>query len=45
LRCIQAFNWKENELIGNKTLKELLIASVDIRSEKVNLKKLDIKLE
>ena len=45
VKCISAFGWKENELIGNKTLKELLISDVDIRSEKMNLKKVDVVVE
>jgi len=44
LKCIEAFKWRADELIGNKTLKELLVSDVDIRSEKVNLKKLDVKI-
>lgn len=45
LRVIGAFGWKENELIGNRTVKETLIDVVDIRTYKVNLEKMfkDVK--
>ena len=38
--CIQAFNWNATELVGNKTVKQLLQEDVDIRSAKVNIDKL-----
>lgn len=38
--CIQAFGWNESELVGNKTVKQLLCQDIDIRSQKVNLNKL-----
>lgn len=38
--CIKAFKWNESELIGNKTVKQLLRQDVDIKSQKVNLNKL-----
>jgi len=38
--CIKAFGWNESELIGNKTVKQMLCEDVDIRSQKVNLDKL-----
>lgn len=45
MRVIGAFGWKENELIGNKSVKEMLISDVDIRTSKVNLEKMfkDVK--
>ena len=45
MRVIGAFGWKENELIGNKSVKEMLISEVDIRTYKVNLEKMfkDVK--
>lgn len=38
--CIKAFGWNESELLGNKTVKQLLCEDIDIRSQKVNLNKL-----
>lgn len=37
---IKAFRWKETDLLGNKSVLELLIDTVDIKSEKINLSKL-----
>ena len=31
---IEKFGWKENELIGNKTVRQLLTFDIDIRSQK-----------
>ena len=38
--CIKAFGWNESELVGNKTVKQLLCQDVDIKSQRVNLSKL-----
>jgi sulfite reductase alpha subunit-like flavoprotein len=34
-KIIKRFGWKELDLIGNKTVREMLISDVDIRSQKV----------
>ena len=39
-QCIEAFQWNASELVGNKTVKELLKEDVDIKSSRVNIDKL-----
>ena len=39
-KVIKAFAWTEDELIGNKTIREMLTTDVDIRSQKCNLTKI-----
>jgi sulfite reductase alpha subunit-like flavoprotein len=34
-KIIEKFGWKENDLIGNKTVREMLTNDIDIRSQKV----------
>lgn len=36
-KIIEAFGWKENELLGNKTVREMLTQDVDVRSQKINM--------
>lgn len=38
--CVKAFGWNASELLGNKTVQELLCQDVDLRSLKVNIDKL-----
>ena len=40
LRVIEAFGWKKDELMGNKSVKEMLMMDCDIRTSKVNLDKM-----
>jgi len=39
-QCIEAFGWNASELLGNKTVKQLLCEDVDIKSLQVNIDKL-----
>lgn len=40
INCVKAFDWSPDELLGNKTVKELLTEQIDITTQKVNLDKL-----
>jgi hypothetical protein len=40
LKCIDAFGWNKDELLGNFTVLQMLKQTVDLRSQKINMEKI-----
>ena len=38
--CLEAFKWESDELIGNKTIEQVLEDQIDLVTKKVNMQKL-----
>jgi len=39
-KVLAAFDWRADELLGNMTARELLTQQIDIRSKKINKRKI-----
>ena len=45
LAVLEAFGWQADELLGNLTVKQLLTQKVDIRTKKLNKRKIFAEVE